>query len=154
MEEVSEAPYTVVGRVCLAYEDYIRNKNGGGWARVDIPKDGSKTYASCLKIWDWCGKNQIKLMLYFRMANEAYDPAWIRKTFRRDYAPFTIAVSEKGLLRVQAAWKKPVREPGDAHLAKLRAILSHYDPQVRKLMLEGAEWIDPMAREMLLRELL
>lgn len=153
-ETLDDAPYTIVRRASLAYEDFIRDRTGSIWARVDIPKYGSRTFDSCIKVWNWCKEQGIDLKFYFRMVNEAYTQDWLKKTFRRTYVPWSIAASEKALIRTQAMWRKPIKTSKDAHLRQLRQVLDGVGGvEQRKFILQTAGWISPEIKSALLEEL-
>ena len=76
-------------------------------------KSSSKTWANCVKIIDFCYERAVNPEQYIFVINSLYDKTWLNYTFKNDYAPFNIIVSEKNLDRAHELFYAEVDKKRD-----------------------------------------
>jgi len=90
--------------VFRAYEVLVRRITGNTFVKAPGIAPFSKSWQSAIHVYDGCKLRNMHLLEYFAFSNLHFNKEWIRKQFKRDYIPLTIAVSENSRNWVFKNW--------------------------------------------------
>src|SRR3990167_2885215 len=148
-EDEIETPQSISRKLAVEYHAFCCAKTGNNFLSINVPKPGSVLEAGCVKLWDWLKENGIKPHFYWELANSLFTEAWVKKTFKAPYVPFSLAIGMKG--QVIDRWKEPLLGQEDAEAERLKKIVMSFKPETRKVVLEhGMGWVSKDLRRRLL----
>lgn len=100
-----------ISEVVHSYLEYISIYSR--YIVVQHPPIGSKLYNNCLKFYDTSKSCGVNIKTFMLISMDSYPPYWCMMKFKKNFPPFTVAVSESSRVRALKEFPKVMNNEGD-----------------------------------------